>query len=466
MFVGHNAEATVGLTFLDRRDEVRRLRALARGKDGALAVLYGRRRCGKSRLVQEALPRARTTSYVSDERDASLQRAALAAEVARRLPGFADVAYPDWASLLSRWAREAPARAVLAIDELPSLVAVSPELPSLLQKHVDGRPGNHLVLAGSSQRMMQGLVLDRSAPLFGRAREILKVEPLAPGWIRTALGLRDAVAATEAYAVWGGVPRYWELARDHEGLAEAVRSLVLSPLGVLHDEPRGLLRDEWREAMQPLSILTLVGAGCHRPSEIAGRLGRPATSLSRSLAQLVDLGLLRRDVPFASGNDGKRGLYRIGDPFLAFWFRYVAPNRSRLEARLVPAVERDIAATFAGHVGGIFEELVRRSVPRGRWLGTEWGPARAYWGPGTDQRPLEVDVVAESADRRELLVGEVKWQESLDLPREQAALERKAGLLPFVGGRLVRLALWVKRRPGVRSAVPAFGPDAVLRVLR
>jgi len=84
---------------------------------------------------------------------------------------------------------------------------------------------------------MQGLILDRSAPLYGRAAEIPKIAPLPCGWIRKALHLRDDRAAIEAYAIWGGVPRYWELAADFSGQQEAVQALALSPLGVLYDEP-------------------------------------------------------------------------------------------------------------------------------------------------------------------------------------------------------------------------------------
>lgn len=122
------------------------------------------------------------------------------------------------------------------------MVSSSPELPSILQMYLDQQSarGIHLVLAGSSQRMMQGLILDGSAPLYGRADEILKLAPLPAYWIQKALGFsgRQATLSVEAYSVWGGIPRYWELASDYPGRAEALRALVLSPLGVLHEEPR------------------------------------------------------------------------------------------------------------------------------------------------------------------------------------------------------------------------------------
>jgi len=169
----------VRLSFLNRSDELARLRRLFRQPGRGFAVLYGRRRCGKSRLLLEALPADRGVYYVADDREGPLQRAALAAEVGRLLRGFDRVTYPDWDALLARVWAEARSGAVLAIDEFPALVAVAPELPSLLQRRIDAAQAGapHLLLAGSSQRTMQGLVLDRNAPLYGRATEILKVGP-------------------------------------------------------------------------------------------------------------------------------------------------------------------------------------------------------------------------------------------------------------------------------------------------
>lgn len=264
-----------------------------------------------------------------------------------------------------------------------------------------------------------------------------------------------------------GVPRYWELAADYRELDQAVRRLVLSPLGVLYEEPLRLLLDDWRELTQASTILALIGAGAHRLSEIAGRLGKPATSLGRPLARLIDLGLVRRDVPFGeSPRRGKRTAYRITDPFLRFWFRFVEPNRSRLEARALDEVARDVRVAMPGHVAGVWEDLVRESVPRARYLGWDWGPAGSWWGPGRDRRPMELDVVASSSDGRTLLVGEVRWSERLDWPRDVAELRRKAGNLPLADGKEVRLAIWHKRPPSrVPEGVACYGPREVLAAL-
>jgi hypothetical protein len=457
------------LPFLDRDEEADRLERLIERREGSLGVVYGRRRCDKSRLLREVLPQERSVYYVGDDRQEALQRSGLAVEIARLLPGFDRVDYPEWDALFARWWQEAPAGTVLALDELPALTAMARELPSVLQKHLDRHAdrGIHLLLTGSSQRMMQGLALDRTAPLFGRATEILKIAPLAAGWIGEALGLSDPVKAVEAYAVWGGIPRYWELAADHPDLEAAVEALVLSPLGVLYEEPSRLLLDDLRDTAQAASILSLIGQGCHRASEIAARLGRPATSLSRPLQRLLEMDLVVRETPFgASSRTNRRTLYRIADPFTRFWFRFVDPNRSRLESRQLAAVQRDVRRDFSHHAGGVWEELARASAP---WLdafGGNWRPASRWWGAGSDRKPLEVDVVAESEDGSSILVGEAKWSESRNAARLARQLADKAARLPFVQGRRVVLGLWLRAPAPGLEGVEIVTPREVCDVLR
>ena len=455
------------LPFLDRELEASRLRGLIERSDGALGVLYGRRRCGKSRLLREVVPVERRVLFVGDEREPALQRAAMATEVGRRIEGFDRVVYPDWGALLDRLWRECKPGTVVVVDELPSVVAGSPELPSLLQKLIDHPPahGVDLIVCGSSQRMMQGLVLDSAAPLYGRATEVLRIDPLAPGWIADALSCPDALATVRAYAVWGGVPRYWELAADFPGPAEAIRALVLDPLGVLHEEPGRLLRDDLRDTVQAASILMLIGQGCHRVSEIAGRLGKPSTALTRPLQRLVEMRLVRRDLPFGeSERTTKRTLYRIDDPFLRFWFRFVAPNRTRLESRLIAAVEQDLAPAFGHHAGAVWEELARASVPHLEIEGRRWGPARSWWGAGADRRPLEVDLVAEELGGGRLLVGEVKW--SAQPARALAELRKRIERLPLAQGREVVPAVWIAEASGRTDGACVVTAKDVVHVLR
>jgi AAA+ ATPase superfamily predicted ATPase len=432
-----------------------------------LVVVYGRRRLGKSRLLLEALADRTAVYWVADQRDAALQRASLARELARRLPGFDAVVYPDWDSLFDRLFSDAPSGFVVAMDELPDLVRASPEIPSLLQKRLDRAPsGLTLALCGSSQTMMHGLVLDGSAPLFGRASEILQLRPLGADWLAAAFGGPDPVTLVERWAVFGGVPRYWELARAYEPWA-AIRELVLDPLGPLHREPERLLRDEVSETGRAESILALVGQGCHRISEIGARLGVPANDLSRPLARLVSLGLVARQVPFGRTlRDTKRTLYVVADPFLRFWYRFVDPNRSRLEARQVARVMDEVRAGWRPFLGQAWEDLARQSVSGLTLGGRRFGVAGRMWG-ATPTGPVEIDVVAD-IDRapERLLVAEAKLSVTAgEVPRLIADLhERARRCVDLARGREIDPVLFVLEVPHDLHGDPrVVGPEAVLR---
>ncbi len=391
----------------------------------------------------------------------------LASEIDASIPTFAAATYPDWDALLSRWFRDARPGTTLALDEFPSLVASAPELPSLVQKHLDAHRERrvHLVLSGSSQRMMHGLAFDRAAPLFGRADAILRVSPLSGRWISRALGISDPMRAVEAYAIWGGVPRYWEMAAAFRRPSDAMRELVFSPFGALRDEPAGLLLDDLRDTTQASSILALVGAGCHRLSEIAARLGKPATSLTRPLQRLVELELVRREVPFGcSPRDTKRTAYRIADPFMRFWFRFAEPARSRIEAGLGQAVTSEVVAQFAGHAASVWEDLVRAAVPRLKAT-REWSDVGRWWGTGRDGAPMEIDVVAASTDGRSVLLAEAEWSEQSRSGRLLEELERKAANFPLAERRQVELAVFVKRTPTSGRDPRILGPRQVLSAL-
>jgi AAA+ ATPase superfamily predicted ATPase len=172
------------MKFLDRQSELARLDRVAASEESGLVVVYGRRRVGKTRLLLEWAKKHKGLYTVADLSAAELQRRYFAEALAEKLPGFSEVEYPDWRTLLSRAAREAQLAdwpGPLIFDELPYLVLASPELPSVLQRWVDHEARESrlkVAVAGSSQRMMQGFVLSGDAPLFGRAKEILAVEPL------------------------------------------------------------------------------------------------------------------------------------------------------------------------------------------------------------------------------------------------------------------------------------------------
>jgi uncharacterized protein len=409
----------IDMRFINRNNELHRLNTLISKKQGGLAVLWGRRRVGKTRLLLEWSKKNNGLYTVADQSASSIQRSYLATSISTLFKGMDSVMYPDWKSLLnsiSRASEQANWHGPLIFDEFPHLVIFDSSLPSIFQNWIDHeakRAALTVVIAGSSQRMMQGLVLDSHAPLFGRSSEMLKIKPLLPGYMQKGCGLSSAHAVIESYSIWGGIPRYWELANEYkDNLDKAVDSCVLDPLSPLHEEPDLLLREEIPPAVSLRPLLDIIGAGAHRISEIAARLGKPATSLTRPLSHLIDLGIIRREIPFGElEKNTKRSLYKIIDPFFQFWFKVVAPHKSLLaeapySSRL--SVFRKYKQTL---ISEIWEELCRKCIPHLQSVDSSlsklgpWGLARRYWkGNGP-----EWDIVAESLDGKRLLLGEVKW---------------------------------------------------------
>lgn len=426
------------MDFIDREDEQKRFRRFLDLREGALACVYGRRRIGKSRLIEEVVSGRRdVVVFVAERSEAALQRARLAADISSLIPGFADVEYDNWSVMFNRWQRDAPKGSILVIDELPYLVERSPELPSVLQRIADGlrSTGKKMILCGSSQRMMQGLVLNENEPLYGRAREIVKLEPIRFRWMKQAFPAMSAWERFCLYAVLGGVPRYWETFQGEDDMWAALREQVFSPQGLFHDEPNHVLQDDLQDSVQATSVLSLVGRGVERLVEIAGRLQVPVTALGRPIKRLMELGLVTREIPFGSdAKSNKKTLYRISDPFLRFWYSFVLPNYSDTNFLSDKAEIKALQPAFRVYLGQAWERLVRDEIQRRPLPGLDmrFRNAARWWGSGLDRKAMEIDIVAESLDRGTLLVGEAK----LSVPKKEAVhafrdLEAKANQLPF-----------------------------------
>lgn len=452
--------------FINREKEIARLQQALQHEDARLIVVYGRRRCGKTTLLRHVLP-ANAIYFAADLRELPLQIAALAKQIDKLIPGFSKPVYPDWESILNNLNLALRERITLCIDEFPYLVKNSPALPSILQKILDekGRLNHHLILCGSSQQMMYGLALDSASPLYGRCDEMLRIRPMEILHMKEYLQIKAEEAVRE-FGVWGGVPRYWEIRRQSKNFEEAVRSHVLDQYGILYEEPERLFSDEMRTSIQAFSVLSLIGAGCHRISEIAGRLGKPATQLSRLLGFLTDLGYIRREIPFGESiRSSKKSLYKIDDPFLNFYFTFLVPNKSRLEFGLIDHVEKDIAGQYDKYLSGLWEELCRRAVPFMVFEGKRFNPAARWWGNGLDGNPMEVDLVAESNDKSVLLLGEIKWQTKISVAALQRDLEQKSKNLPFGQNRKIIKAVFLKKQVShaTDETLHIISPEQVIR---
>jgi len=432
------------MNFVDRLEEQKRLSAALDGKSPSFVVVYGRRRLGKSTLVKKILSLT-DVYYMADQTERSHQIELLAKEIGLRIKGFDHLVYPNWNALFEALNFRTYERFTLCIDEFPYLAKSSPELPALLQKLIDSKTIRYnIILCGSSQQLMHGLFLDATSPLYGRADQLLKLSPIPIRYFHEVIDC-TAQEAIEEYAVWGGVPRYWEIRRQSDSLKEAIEYNVLNAQGMLFDEPYRLFIDDMRDIVQASTLLSFIGNGVNRLSEIATRANKPATSLSGPLDKLITLGYIQREIPFGeSARNSKKGLYKISDPFMDFYFRFVVPNRSLIELGRTDAVMEEVAGRFNSYVSWHWENLCRKAISGQVLMGRRYGMASRWWGNISRDEPLEIDVIAESTDGKSLLIGECKWTDNQDTGLLFKQLTEKAKKLPFVANKEIVPVLFLK----------------------
>lgn len=447
---------------LDRTDETGRLNKALSGEKPSFIVMYGRRRLGKSRLIAHVLSES-DVYFMADNSNMPQQIELFSKAVARKIADFDKLRYPDWETLLTELNHRTSDKFTVCLDEFPYLVKSCPSLPSTLQRLIDSRSLKYnIAICGSSQHLMHGLVLDATAPLYGRADQILKLYPIHIKYLQEGLQL-DAASAIEEYAVWGGVPRYWEIREAEKSFMETIFSQVANINGLLYDEPDRLFADDISSTAMASSILSLIGNGACRLSEIASRLGKKATDLSGPLARLADLGYIEREVPFGDNpKNSKKGIYKISDPFMSFYYRFIIPQRSLISLGRRAIVEQYITDNYSDFVAKRWESLCQKAVSGNRLLGITWNMASRWWGSVDRNTQVEFDLVAESFDKQNLLIGECKWTRQASAALLLQDLQRRAEKFPYTRNHKVYYALFLKNVPddGINDCV--FLPQDVI----
>ena len=359
-----------------------------------LLVVYGRQRVGKTTLVTTALEEIRSDSiyYLCDERGSKHNAQRFATRCADTFDDFApDV--DDFVEAFRYFTARVDGRCVVALDEFSYLVDDDDTIPSVFQTIVDEvltGTDVSLVLSGSSISMMEEGVLSYESPLYGRRTGQWELAPLAFADARAFFPDDDLETQIQLYSVLGGVPAYLEQFDTDRTLFENIEQ----------------------------AILEAIAGGATRVTEIANEIGRDASSLSRYLQNLTQLAILEREHP-VTDPDG-RGLYRLTDDFLRFWFRYVVPDRGTLEQGHTAPVRATITETLPTHTSRTFETVCQQAV-RTAGFPVTCSRVGRWWYGGE-----EIDVVGIDRDATHLLLGECKWTSSpigRDVFDELTALE-------------------------------------------
>ncbi|WP_166350879.1 ATP-binding protein [Phytoactinopolyspora limicola] len=400
------------------------------------ALIWGRRRVGKTALITEFAARAgaRTIYHIGGTRSATAELAALSQRAAavtvagRRNP--AERPFQTWDDALEHLARQAATEPLLLVlDEFPELVHSSPELPGVLRAfldHPDGVAQLRILLCGSAVRAM-GAMQEHRAPLYGRFDLSMQLHPFRPHEAAEFLPDLGPSDRAFAYGILGGTPLYLGWWRQDLSIAENVLQLACRPGARLLSEGELVLSTEVDPGEYPAAVLEAIATGKTRHHEIADVIG---TDPSRSLRQLLQLRLVEQVLPVTeSQRRTRRKIYRIADPFLRFYLGPLQRYRTEIERGLGPDIVGPLLDSLAEHLGSVYEEAFRDHLRRLAVDG-ELGPRVVAVGPwwregGQD----EIDAVVLSEPERTrvpVLVGEAKWTRRVDGRRIQARLAAKA----------------------------------------
>jgi AAA+ ATPase superfamily predicted ATPase len=409
--------------FVGREKELAELNEMYGQDRFQLFVLYGRRRVGKTTLLNEFCKDKPTIFYSAEQSNDKLNLEKFSALVFQFYGETTLEPFSSWENvLLYINSRQSDKRLILVFDEFPYLVRKNRALLSTLQHLIDHtlQFGQlFIVLCGSYMGFMEKEVLGTKSPIFGRRTGQLQMKPFD---YKTSARFMDGFKdeeKLELYGAFGGTALYLQQIRKEQSLEENIKNRFLKVTAYLYEEPLLLLRQEVQEPGTYSAIIEAIANGATKANEIATKIGEEQAKCIKYSNTLCELGILYKEAPFGEKESARKTIYGISDFMFRFWYRYVFGNRSLLETGAQETVwKRRIAPNYSEYMGLVFEKVCRDYLylknsqgelpilftSIGRWWGTD----------PVERKQIEIDLIAK--DENEYIVCECKWRnERLDL---------------------------------------------------
>jgi len=404
---------------IGRRQELDALEALYRRPGFQFMVIYGRRRVGKTTILQEFSRRHKSIFFPAQEKNDALNLRDISQSLQEFFSGDYLAPFSGWERVFSYLGKQADGadKTVLIIDEFPFLAQQNPSIKSILQHTIDHdwqQKNIFLILCGSSVSFMVNDVMGYKSPLYGRITGQLEVRPF--DYLESA-GFFPAYSNEEkllAYGILGGIPRYLQAFDGQRSVQENIAREILRESTFLNDEPQMLLRMELREPSIYNSILEAIANGANKIMLIADRIHEDKSKCSKYLQVLQSMRLVRKQVPCGDSPASKKGIYILTDFYYMFWYRYAFSRKNYYALLGTEQAAAEIMAEINDYMGPIFEQICYEYLWRKAKSGRlPFVPAQMgkWWGTNSLLKAQDdVDILGLSKDGSEGIFCECKYR--------------------------------------------------------
>ena len=409
--------------FVGRERELEALDRLYKSNKFEFAVIYGRRRVGKTALINEFIGDKKAIYFMGVESNAKQNLENFSKSIMEFANGIeAESSFLSFQAALEYTFKLAEnERIILAIDEYPYVARSSKSLASTLQLLIDKYKDKSklmLILCGSSMSYMEDHVLAYKAPLYGRRTAQMKVLPFdfeeTSRYFKSLSG-EDKVLI---YGVVGGTPQYLLQMDDKLSVEDNIKNTYLNPISFLYEEPINLLKQEVREPAIYTAIIAAIASGASRMSEISSKVGEDTNVCTNYIKNLINLGIVQKETPYGE-KTSRKSIYSIEDNMFRFWYRFVLDNNSIIARGAADLVYKRIEPHLSDYMGKVFEEICKQYLWKQLLSGScpvGFTSLGRWWGNDPRERcQTEIDIMGEQ-DKNTALFAECKWtNEKVDL---------------------------------------------------
>ena len=396
------------MKFIDRKREMSTLEK-EYNREKSFVVLYGRRRTGKTTLIKEFIRDKNAFYFFADKQNESLQINRFKNQLAEHFKDefLKKIEINDWDTIFDYFINKiGNEKFVLVIDEFQYLCLMNKGFSSIFQRIYDEKIVSKnimVILCGSLISMMYSEVLSYDSPLYGRRTVQIKLQPINFEYYKEFFDNKSKRELIEFYSITGGIPKYiLEFDRNKSPLWN-IENNIFNKDNFLYSEPKFLLQEEINDLSRYFSILNSVALGNTKLSSICSHLGLNSSSITSYITKLIDLDILEKEVPVTENiENGKKGLYKIKDNYLKFWFSYVYPYQSYLEIENLSYPLEKIKNEFNLWVSKIYEDLARKTLLNNSEISFPIKKLGRWWNNNE-----EIDIVG--LGDNEIIFGECKW---------------------------------------------------------